>query len=642
MNIFKKFITLIILLTVLIVPISGSGSEVTDIGSARYYDTDVVHQHNLRNGVKQFTHTGMVSSAAGEVTDMGMGVSEAFVPDKYYPQQVSIIDIPATSGASLIPWAYISDSAWSLQTIGKIAKDYESKHPGEKVIAAVNGDFYDISGGKMYPFAPNNIHSANGDNFKSVKTQQSVGFLNDGSTKPLVGNRPVIRNTKPTLAIYDEDNNLIKEFTVDNVNLDPTGDEVSVIYPVYGVLEHGQKPRSIPIDVVDAYIVHDGEYSIPYSGEPGIFGYESDYEDFFGKGNITDFGSGTLKANDFAVKTTNSEVISYLDIGVKIRVQYDFTGDFAEVENIIGYNQPVLYNGEKVGTIKQRAPRTMVGVKTDGSYVLSVIDGRQPSKGMYGAASAEMAAILTHYGAVEAYNLDGGGSSAMAVLDEKTDNFFLVNTYSDSRERPVSNALLVVVKNPILEITPDVTYSSIKLNINMMKDNGFSSEDLYVKLNEQMKQVVDNEVSFTNLNKQVFYEYDIYHKENDNYVRLHIYDRVKTSKEELVVNNLKINYDGKDLVFTFGLLDVDNVIVSGKVIIGDLEANIVNGRAIFRDFKGKDFLDFQPTIIYDKDDYKGQQEYDLTNLIIFGEADVLIDYSLTKFNNFHKKERLAN
>lgn len=636
MKLMKKLTTLFILVLSLAVPIRAIETDITDIGIAKYYTESVVQETNLRNGVNHVTHLGYTSAIEGEVTDMGMGVDEDFVPNKYYPQQVSILDIPTTSNASLIPWAYITNSAWNLETVGKIAKDYESKHPGEKVIAAVNGDFYDISGGKMYPYTPNNIHAAHGDIFKSVYTNSAVGLLNDGSTNPLVGNKPIIRNSNPTLAIYDKNNVLMKEFMIDKVNEEPNSNETAVLYPKYGVEQHQQPPKSISIDVVSAYIVENGEYSIPYSGVPGIFGYESDNQDFFGKGIITKFGDGALGPNDFAIKTNNTEVEEYLMIGSKIRVQYEFTGDFENVDNIIGYNQAILYNGSKVGNIKQRAPRTMVGVKADGSYVLGVVDGRQPNKGMYGATTAEMAAILTHYGVVEAYNLDGGGSSAMVVLDEKTDTFKVVNTYSDSKERPVSNALLVVVKNPVLDIKPkEITSTSIKLEVEVMIENGFNKDNLYVEINGEKKPIINNEVLFTNLNKQQNYRYEVYYKDNDEYIRLSIYDEIKTAKNPLIVESINIYYEGNDLVFYLKILDSDNVLVSGKIILDDIEVNMTKGVAIFRGFKGSYFESFKPEMVYDLDTVEGIKTTEINDYALYTEADVLIDFSMNKFNNFY-------
>ena len=69
--------------------------------------------------------------------------------------------------------------------------------------------------------------------------------------------------------------------------------------------------------------------------------------------------------------------------------------------------------------------------------LLLVVDGRQPgySTGMSLTALAE---LLLEFGAADAINLDGGGSSTM-FLDGK-----VVNKPSDAAgERPVSDVILI-------------------------------------------------------------------------------------------------------------------------------------------------------------------------------------------------------
>lgn len=86
----------------------------------------------------------------------------------------------------------------------------------------------------------------------------------------------------------------------------------------------------------------------------------------------------------------------------------------------------------------RRHPRTALGVLADGRFVFLVVDGRQPTHSL-GMTLDELAVALRRLGAVEAMNLDGGGSSVLIV------NGRLVNLPSDeSGERPVADALLVV------------------------------------------------------------------------------------------------------------------------------------------------------------------------------------------------------
>jgi exopolysaccharide biosynthesis protein len=68
------------------------------------------------------------------------------------------------------------------------------------------------------------------------------------------------------------------------------------------------------------------------------------------------------------------------------------------------------------------------------------VDGRQPNVSV-GMSLNELAEMLLEFGAVEAMNLDGGGSTAMFVKDK------VVNQTSDKTgERPVSDAILVTLR----------------------------------------------------------------------------------------------------------------------------------------------------------------------------------------------------
>ena len=82
-------------------------------------------------------------------------------------------------------------------------------------------------------------------------------------------------------------------------------------------------------------------------------------------------------------------------------------------------------------------PRTALGIDKYGRYILLVVDGRQ---GFYssGLTLRELAATMQKFGAVDAMNLDGGGSTAMTVRGA------VVNKPSDGEERPVSTILLVM------------------------------------------------------------------------------------------------------------------------------------------------------------------------------------------------------
>ncbi len=83
-----------------------------------------------------------------------------------------------------------------------------------------------------------------------------------------------------------------------------------------------------------------------------------------------------------------------------------------------------------------RAPRTALGITKDGKALLVVVDGR--SRASVGYTLLELARFMLEQGAVEAMNLDGGGSSQMIVGNQ------IVNAPSDGRERRLGAGIAVV------------------------------------------------------------------------------------------------------------------------------------------------------------------------------------------------------
>jgi exopolysaccharide biosynthesis protein len=87
-----------------------------------------------------------------------------------------------------------------------------------------------------------------------------------------------------------------------------------------------------------------------------------------------------------------------------------------------------------------RHPRTAVATMKDGTFLMATIDGRQPGVSV-GMTLQELAEYLLSLGAVDAMNLDGGGSTTM-YLDGK-----VVNTPSDREgERKVGDAIIVTLR----------------------------------------------------------------------------------------------------------------------------------------------------------------------------------------------------
>jgi hypothetical protein len=90
----------------------------------------------------------------------------------------------------------------------------------------------------------------------------------------------------------------------------------------------------------------------------------------------------------------------------------------------------------------ERHPRTNVGVTADGRVLMVTVDGRQSGYSI-GVTLAEMGRLMTSLGAVDAFNMDGGGSTVMARRFVAGDRFKVANRPSDGRERLATQALTV-------------------------------------------------------------------------------------------------------------------------------------------------------------------------------------------------------
>ena len=85
--------------------------------------------------------------------------------------------------------------------------------------------------------------------------------------------------------------------------------------------------------------------------------------------------------------------------------------------NAVGGFRLLLKDGKNVAANDVRHPRTAVGISNDGQFLyLVVLDGRQKGNSE-GATTAETAEWMRSFGAWDALNLDGGGSTAMVVSD---------------------------------------------------------------------------------------------------------------------------------------------------------------------------------------------------------------------------------
>jgi Phosphodiester glycosidase len=121
---------------------------------------------------------------------------------------------------------------------------------------------------------------------------------------------------------------------------------------------------------------------------------------------------------------------------------------WGDIQEAMGGNHFTARNGRVAslaglgGKDLQRHPRTNVGVTRDGRVLMVTVDGRQPGYSI-GVSLADAGRLMLSLGAVDAFNLDGGGSTVMAARSPLTGVFRVANRPSDGRERRLTQALAV-------------------------------------------------------------------------------------------------------------------------------------------------------------------------------------------------------
>jgi exopolysaccharide biosynthesis protein len=171
-------------------------------------------------------------------------------------------------------------------------------------------------------------------------------------------------------------------------------------------------------------------------------------------------GSSVIPADGFVVSTSGSArqwALDNLLTGARLNLKTALTSVepeqaslWKQAANIIGGGPQLIKNGrveitnaaEKIlpSFVSDGHPRTAIAKLKSGEILLVTVDGRQPGESI-GMSLTMLASLLLEFDAIEAINLDGGGSTTMVIRNK------IINKPSDATgERPVSDAILVFAR----------------------------------------------------------------------------------------------------------------------------------------------------------------------------------------------------
>ena len=156
--------------------------------------------------------------------------------------------------------------------------------------------------------------------------------------------------------------------------------------------------------------------------------------------------------------TTRGQQLKTLTPGETVRLVWSYK--WPGIMDIMGGVPSLMQGGNIVATncsadLCARHPRTGVGRRSDGRLLFVVVDGRRTGWSI-GYSLLEFAQLFKYLGAVDAINLDGGGSSTMVVKGA------IKNRPSDGSERAIVNAFLVLPGRDRAEPRPTTGFQSLQ------------------------------------------------------------------------------------------------------------------------------------------------------------------------------------
>lgn len=308
---------------------------------------------------------------------------------------------------------------YGMQGVTKMADDADA--PGNRVIAAINGDFYDMATG-----VPLGLFMGDGEILTSPPEKWSwlaFGLKNDGTT--IYGLSPDLTRT---LTIGG------KTIPISHINRMRENSEALMLYTA------SFHTSTMTNDLGDEVVldVLEGEVKSGKSLKLKVAEIHKD------KGNTP------LKAGQVVLSASGSHraELAGLQIGDEVTASFELEDDWKDVKMAMGGVFMLVKDGvAQTHDDKALYPRVGIGTKADGSIIMVEIDGRAPGFSE-GVSYDDLAKIMKDMGAVNALCLDGGGSATfVAKLPGETKRQIL-NRPSDGSERKTANGLLLVNKAP--------------------------------------------------------------------------------------------------------------------------------------------------------------------------------------------------
>lgn len=337
-------------------------------------------------------------------------------------ERVETFTLTLEPGSSVYPIVMACDTIYGGMTITSMI-DY-AELMGYDVVGAVNADF-----GYWDTRIPCGMVVEDGIYKSSPEGNHAIGFLDDGTA---------VVSSRPEVYITIENETTGQVFETTHLNKTRSDDGLYLYSEYFSTV-------STRTDESGWYIrlrVRDhGELSL--DGE-----IECEVEEIVTGEDAVEIGPGylILTASDEAGL---ENVLSGFMEGDEVTIFTRCTDSaLAEADWVSGCGNILALNGELYEpqwwdtSIDDANPRTVIGLMGDGTVVYQVMDGRSDLSA--GSTLDELVADLLSMGCETVVNMDGGGSSALALRMPGQDGYTIVNNPSDGTLRSVCSYILFV------------------------------------------------------------------------------------------------------------------------------------------------------------------------------------------------------
>lgn len=366
--------------------------------------------------VGDYTSTDRQPIAPGVQYDHGRIVTTAG------SQAVNIVEVDLSNPAISLESSLSNDRIAGLErtTTQAVNRSFD----GHRVVAAINGDVWAGTSNFMEQ-APNGLYVEAGE-LVTVAPGPRLTFGVGPDGRPMLG-EPRVGVTLGT--------SLGTQFVINRVNQLRRPSEVVLYTPRFA---DRTSSAATGIDIVI------GGLGLPLRTSGNWTGFVATVRPAEGAWPI-DPGTVILTA-------PATSPLTALVPGEPVTLTTSVTAGWESIQHAVGGREWIVRDGAanispRPASADQLHARSAIGLTADGRLILATVDGGR-SGWSVGMRLPELAELMLSRGAVNAINLDGGGSTALAIRHAGTSGPVLANRPSGTSERGVTNSIQVVSNVP--------------------------------------------------------------------------------------------------------------------------------------------------------------------------------------------------